>query len=308
MTKASKILEVLRDDKPLRRLAGIVLTRLPFDAGKLFRINIRIQDYYIRLHSSSLSVKYWKNPNSRICDYKFITSYLKEDDIYIDVGANIGTTLIPAAMTTKGGKAIGFEPHPKIFSYLMENVSLNNLESSIDLHNCAIGNKRGYLNFSSERTDDCNKVLLSKNGMTVPVKLLDDFVENYSKIDLIKIDVEGYEKFVVEGGIKAIEKTACIYFEVSEIYFRGFGYSMKQLLTKFEEIGFSLYIRKQSGMLESINSEYHPSVHSAINVFAIRDINDFLRRTGWRIYDGGKFTGKPHEIPGQTPSSPSSLS
>ncbi len=128
---------------------------------------------------------------------------VRSNDIYIDVGANIGTSLIPAAKSIKGGTAIGFEPHPKVFKYLKENVSLNNLEDSVELHNCAMGNEPGYLEFSENRGDDtANKVMLTGKGITVPVKLLDDIGERYSRIDLVKIDVEGYEKFVIEGGIK----------------------------------------------------------------------------------------------------------
>ena len=235
-----------------------------------------------------MSVNYWKNPNNRISDYKFITGYLRENDVYIDVGANIGTTLIPAAKTIKGGKAIGFEPHPRIFSYLMENVSLNNLGDNIELYNCAVGSERGSINFSSGRADDCNKVLITRGGIKVPVKLLDDFVTKFSKIDLMKIDVEGYEKFVVEGGIKALAKTQCIYFEVSEEHFRDFGYSLKDLLNQLENMGFHLFLRKQAGVLEPINPAFELS-----DAFAIRNIDNFLSRTGWSIYDAGIDTKKP---------------
>lgn len=292
MNKLKNILKtIFNDEKPLRRLLSEIIMRLPFDIGSFLHIKIRVQDYFIGLHQSSLSIAFWFNPNDRISDYKFITSYLKENDIYIDVGANIGTTLIPAANSIKGGKAIGFEPHPKIFSYLKDNISLNNQENSVELHNCALGNERGYLNFSSNRWDDMNKILTEGIGIKIPIKLLDDIGEKYAKIDLIKIDVEGYEKFVILGGIKTLKKTECIYFEISEEQFGLFQYSMKDLLIILENMDFQLFINKVPYKLESINSDYNLSMHHT-NAFAIRNIEDFKRRTGWQIYEDRKHFNK----------------
>lgn len=288
--KINTVLNIMRNDKrPIRRLLGSVLLRLPFDIAKVSCIKIKIHDYFIRLHSSSMSVAFWCNPEERTVDYMFITRYLKKDDTYIDVGANIGTTVIPATKAIQGGKAIGFEPHPKIFSYLKENIVLNNLGNNIELHNCALGNKRGQLCFSSKRTDDMNNVLLQGKGIDVPVKLLDDFSENLSNIALVKIDVEGYEKFVIEGGTKTLEKTQCIYFEVSSKHFETFGYSIEDLLITLEKMGFNLFQKKQSKLLAPISCQHKFSV-GCTNAFAIRDIENFIERTGWQIYDVSKDT------------------
>jgi len=277
-----KIMDIIyHDDRPFRRLLSILIMRLPFDIGNFIRITISVQNYFIRLRQSALSMVFWVNPKIRASDFTFITKYLKQNDIYIDVGANIGTTLIPAAKVIKEGRAIGFEPHPKIFLYLKENISLNNLENSVEVHNCALGNARGNLCFSSIRSDDQNKVLSQGEGIKVPAKLLDDFGGNLSKVDLLKIDVEGYEKFVIEGGIETVKKTLCIYFEVCEEHFGWFDYSVSDLLILLEKMGFYLFQRVNTEMLESINCGYKPCKTS--NLFAIRNIEDFLERTGWRI-------------------------
>ena len=101
--------KIIRHDKrPMRCLLAGLIHRLPFDVGRLFHITIRVQDYLIHLRVGSMSVALWYDPNDRASDYMFLTGYLKEGDVYLDVGANIGTTLIPAAKSVKDGKAIGF--------------------------------------------------------------------------------------------------------------------------------------------------------------------------------------------------------
>lgn len=285
MSKLNKIVRILKGNKPFQRIIDAIILRLPFDIGKVLKIKIKIQDFDIRLHQSSLSLAYWHNPNDRIEDYSFLTSYLSENDIYIDIGANIGTTIIPAAKRIKAGKVIGFEPHPKTFSFLEDNVRINNLLDSVELQNCALGNERGSIKFSSDLGDDMNKVLTAAGeGIIVPVKLLDDVAEKFEKIDLIKIDVEGYEKFVVEGGIKTLEKTECIYFEISEDHFKSFGYSVKDLLLILGQIGFRFYMKKEGRLLEEIDCDYRLKEHHA-NAFAIRNLDEFKKRTGWKIFD-----------------------
>ena len=89
---------------------------------------------------------------------------------------------------------------------------------------------------------------------------------------------------MILGGINTLKKTECIYFEISEEQFGLFQYSVKDLLIILESMDFHLFINKVPDNLESINCDYNLSMHHA-NAFAIRNIEDFKRRTGWRIYN-----------------------
>lgn len=102
---------------------------------------------------------------------------------------------------------------------------------------------------------------------------------------LLKLDVEGFEKFVIEGGQETFKKVGCVYFEVSEHNFRDFGYQTKDVLIAFENLGFSLFKIVEPGQLLVIDSQYTSQLaeHYYENLFAIRNIKDFIERTAWTI-------------------------
>lgn len=283
----SRIIEliktILKNDRPFRLFVSLAIRRVPFDIGKLLKIKIQVQDYFIYFHShSSLAMAFWCNPNDRSGDYEFIINYLLPDDTYVDIGANIGTTLIPAAKRIETGHAIGFEPHPTIFSYLKENITLNKLNDTVKVYNCAVGSEKGELSFSNLRNDDQNRIVQKGNGMKVAVCCMDDIIPSELNIHLLKVDVEGYEKFVFEGASKTLKKTACIFFEVCEEFFQTFGYSLVEILTLLEDAGFQIFLKRFDKTIQKIDCNYQLTTHHT-NLLAIKDIDDFIKRTGWKL-------------------------
>ena len=125
----------------------------------------------------------------------FLLHFLRVNDQFIDVGANIGAYSILAASQI-GCKTIAFEPSEKNYSILQANLHLNNLQEFIEIHNFALGEKnetktigtKGALTYITNNQDlDLQKIEIQR---------LDDFAE-YAQI--IKIDVEGFEEFVLKG-------------------------------------------------------------------------------------------------------------
>ena len=283
--KLKTAMRVLRQDpQPLRKLMSLTVMNLPFDVGRCVRATVWVQGYKIRFHQSVLAMEHWYNPKARSADHAFITGYLRRGDTYIDVGANIGTTVIPAALTIEDGRVIAFEPHPRTYFYLQDNVALNNLCQEVELHNCALGSDRGHVCFSSCRSDVMNRVLTTSEGMRVPVRLLDDFTADCSRVDLLKLDVEGYEKYVLEGGSRTLAKTQCVYFEISDQHTSAFGYSVRDLLTGLADLNFRLFICRDAERLTPISCE-HVVQGTYENAIAIRNLDEFRRRTGWGVSD-----------------------
>jgi FkbM family methyltransferase len=269
------------NEHPFKFIMTNLILLLPFDVGKIVKFKIRAHDYYIRFHKSSMTLLFWSDSNARKDDHAFIKDYLKRGDIYIDVGANIGSLLIPAAQVVIDGKAVGIEAHPKIFAILKENIYLNRLQSSCEIYNYAIGNERKNVVFSDFLDDDQNRILPGqRTGLIVKMVRLDDICEKFFRIALLKIDVEGFEKAVLEGGHKTLSKTECVYIEVNKKNYNYYGHDIRETVKIIENLGFKIF-RKVGENKVSLVNNYQP-FESGENLFGIRNIKEFIRRTGWK--------------------------
>lgn len=134
-----------------------------------------------------------------------IKHYLNEDGVYFDIGANVGGTVVPIGKYLRYGLVYAFEPSCA-YDYLVENVKMHSLTNA-KLFNIALGEENGEANF---KTGDClahshrlseNNYLTDEECGKVKIERLNDIIkrEKIEKIDFVKLDVEGYEKNVLEG-------------------------------------------------------------------------------------------------------------
>jgi FkbM family methyltransferase len=132
-------------------------------------------------------------------DMAFVLHALRPQELFVDVGANIGSYSILAAMA--GARCVACEPVPETFQHLLTNIRLNGFSSQIDARNVAIGGSNGRLRFTKD-LDTMNHVLAPNESgaktTEVDVCRLDDLLANESPV-VIKIDVEGYEMEVIRG-------------------------------------------------------------------------------------------------------------
>ena len=217
---------------------------------------IKMNGYKLHFAPSSLSITLFSNPEDRDQDEEFLKRLLREGDVYVDVGANIGTLSFCAAqLVGDTGKVIAIEAHPKTFSYLSKNVALNDF-TNISLLNYAVGNKDGMLTFSDINSDDQNKVVTGLvRGIAVPVKKLDVLLQHQSNITLLKIDVEGFEKFVIEGAAEVLQRTDMVFFESWDKNFDTYGYTTGDIISLLESMQFSIY-KMFDKQYTIINSSY----------------------------------------------------
>ncbi len=127
---------------------------------------------------------------------------LKSTDIFLDVGANIGQHSLYASRFCE--RVISFEPIKRLYDQFNKSVVENNI-LNIQAFNYALGNKKEELPiYSSDVNMGASSIMVSENRkveQVIKVLRLDDEYEkmNISKIDFVKIDVEGYELNVLLG-------------------------------------------------------------------------------------------------------------
>ena len=133
----------------------------------------------------------------------FMEAYLQPGDIFVDIGANIGLMSIFAAKCVgDSGHVHAFEALPKTALILEENMRINAVKNST-LHGFALGAAKGtatiYENMQVNRGGASLVVNDGSEGTLISLEALDDVYPKTAPIDMVKIDVEGYEPMVLEG-------------------------------------------------------------------------------------------------------------
>ena len=133
-------------------------------------------------------------------DMGFLLHYLRRGDTFYDIGANVGAyTLLASGVI--GAKSVSFEPLPSTFDRLVDQIKINRIDHLVDLRNNGVGDKSCILEFTKNLNCE-NRVNTdpeNKDVAQVDMIGLDDFFSP-NKNSFVKIDVEGYEKFVLSGG------------------------------------------------------------------------------------------------------------
>ncbi len=140
-----------------------------------------------------------------------IYSALRPGDTFFDIGANVGFfTLFAAAKVGPGGMVHAFEPLQKLNEQLGASVEANGFRN-VSLHRVACGDSTGLAQInvfahnigkSSLYDEKINDAKIE----TVELVRLDDYLELAVPVNLMKIDVEGYEYEVLKGAQKTIAK------------------------------------------------------------------------------------------------------
>lgn len=259
--------------RPLKTILSTFLLKTKLH--KLIKIHLR--GYKLYFQKAALSRLLWVDPHIRDHDLDFLELYLRVGDTVVDVGANVGFTVLESSKAVGcHGKVYAFEPHPKVFRFLSSNIALNQC-TNVHLYNLALGNKPGVLNFLDERSNDRNRPD-EKGSTTVEVETLDRILNHVESIELLKVDVEGYEKFVIEGANSILARTESIYFEVCESFTKHFGYSALELIHAIQISGFSLFRLDEQLYPEPLLYDFEPEPNQVIDILGVRDINNLKIR------------------------------
>lgn len=130
-------------------------------------------------------------------DMGFLLHFLRGDDLFADVGANVGTWTVLASGVCRA-RSVAFEPDPQTFEYLRRTVEANALGDLVRIEQLAVGAENGTVSFTIGK-DTENRIARPGDAATreVKVRRLDDLLDRAPTF--LKMDVEGFEEGVVEG-------------------------------------------------------------------------------------------------------------
>ncbi|MEX5637760.1 FkbM family methyltransferase [Parafrankia sp. FMc2] len=138
---------------------------------------------------------------------RFVLDYLRPGDVFVDVGANVGSYTLLAGKVP-GVHVVAFEPASSTFSRLSENVVLNRL-TNVTLHQCAVGQADTEALLTLDN-DTMNQIVPvgDESGRTEKVRMvrLDTIIGDQSDVALVKIDVEGHEPEVLAGAEQLLRR------------------------------------------------------------------------------------------------------
>ncbi len=165
----------------------------------------------------------------------------------IDIGANYGIYTYTLAKQSSGlGKIWAFEPTSKVMTHLQYSKQLN-LANNVELVPCALSDRCGKANFSLNQNPEFNQIADNNDDSSnsdgtieeVTLRTLDDFFDSIKSksIDFIKLDAEGEEVKIIEGGKQFFEKYSPLV-----MYERVHAGQVNETLREaFDAVGYSSY-------------------------------------------------------------------
>ncbi len=253
--------------KIYKRFIKWQLTKNRYKDGKIIEW---INDCKLKLYPSRTSAV--GNYYFGLFEYEpmaFLYHYLDSEDIYFDIGANVG---VYSVLAKKAKKIVSFEPAEDTFQILLENLKVNNVSNANSVC-CGVSDKDGSLTFTKNR-DAVNRIVDQTESIdgieteTINVVSLDSFCkENNLFPSVIKIDTEGAEESIIKGAETVIQNES-LNVIVAEIF------SDNKISTMLSEYGFKLYIynpRKRELISGTANQAGNNGIY-------IRNVDEALSR------------------------------
>ena len=174
--------------------------------------------------------------------------HVKPGALMIDAGANFGHfALVAAHMIGQEGRIFAFEPDPKTLSLLAENIALLPIQN-VTAVAAGLSDKAGELMLCADAGNPGGHSFLKENvraagdATRVPVYTIDDYLSQHApgrRLNLLKIDVQGFEAKVIAGARATIARDRPVIFcEISPDLMRNAGDEATRLLEYFRELNY----------------------------------------------------------------------
>ncbi len=171
-----------------------------------------------------------------------IAAQAEAGTLLVDVGANYGYFSLLWTSLNPRNRAVAFEASPRNARAIAQNIARNGCQDCIELHTTAVGKQPGRLRFSLGPEDQTGWGGFAANGddgVEVEVVRLDEVFSDSVTIDVLKIDVEGADTWVLLGAERLLQRQQIqhIYFEANQERMRELGIGETEAADFLERLG-----------------------------------------------------------------------
>jgi FkbM family methyltransferase len=194
--------------------------------------------------------------------------------VAIDVGANIGVWSLLAAERRPDARIHAFEPVPEVAAHCRRHLAINELDTIV-LNVAAVAAEDGVAPFYAIRTANTGASSLiarrvPADEIAVAVVTLDSYVERarLDRVDVLKVDVEGAERFVFIGGRRTLSRAdaPAVFFEVDERLCAAAGTTPREVKDLLIEYGYGIF-RWRRGAFVAVSIDER---HAHEDLFALK--------------------------------------
>lgn len=194
--------------------------------------------------------------------YRFKTN--KSEPVIIDCGSNIGLSALYYNSTYPNAKVHCIEADPKIASILMDNLKNNHCEAIVIPKAAWIHNDG--VTFSSEGSDSGS---VGQGNVHIDSINLAEYLDTFSEIDFLKIDIEGAENTVIPHCAEALKKVNTLFLEYHGNYAEE--QKLNELLGILKKAGFHYYIKTENKRKSPFVNLHQDRMYDLqLNIYAYR--------------------------------------
>ena len=235
---------------PAWLLLGVIYRYIIKNLKINFYVNQKISNYGpFKIHCFFAFSSFVKWGSEKKSIFPLMMKKCRNKKCIVDIGAHIGLMTLPLSLESKkDSKIISFEPSNINRKFLKLHISKNKIKN-VEVESKLVGekNNKGVLFYESNIPTGMNSIINFKNKKLFKKKLkeqisLDNFlIKRNFKPDLIKIDAEGSEIFILKGAIKIILKyKPDIFLSIHKKHFEMLGINKNELFKILKKINYNI--------------------------------------------------------------------